>query len=131
MRQKESLTGEESVRLIRKALEHNCETVDLTFTGNTRHDLLGSDNEPLPTASLPVYVPIEDFLKRQSTQLEGGLRMWNWEIVYDISEQQIKHLYLLSTQWSQESAQEAEARLIKEKVEYNSLMRDIKEEEEE
>ena len=130
MRQKESLTGDESVRLLKKALQHDCKPVDLSFSAKTRHDLMGSDNEPLPTASLVVFIPIEFFLKRQSAQLEGGQRMWNWEVVYDASENKIQHLYLLSTQWNTDSVDEVEQKLAADKIKYNSLMETIKEEEE-
>ena len=130
MRQKESLTGDESVRLLRTAKEHGCETVDLTFSAKTRHDLIGTDDNPLPTASLTVFIPIEFFLKHQNAQLEGGQRTWNWEVVYDASEDKIKHLYLLSTQWNTDSVDEVEQKLARETIKYNSLMENIKEEEE-
>lgn len=131
MRQKESLTGEASVLLLNKALQMECKTVSLTFSAKTQHDLLGPDDEPLRTAALHVEIPIEHFLFAQSAQLEGGQRVWNWEIVFDTSVSIIRHLYLLSTQWSQESAQDAEERLADEKAKYNSLMKDIIGDEEE
>jgi uncharacterized surface anchored protein len=125
MRQKESLTGEESVRLLKRALEHGCMTVDLAFEGKERHGVADLHN-----AGLTLYVPTEHFLKAQSPQLEGGQRLWNWEIVFNADEDSIKHLYLLSTQWSEESAELVEERLAKEKIKYSSLMKTIKEEEE-
>ena len=131
MRQKESLTGEASVLLLNQALQMECKTVSLTFSATTQHDLLGPDDEPLRTALLHVEVPIEHFLVAQSPQLEGGQRVWNWEIVFDSTVSSIRHLYLLSTQWSQESAQDAEDRLADEKAKYNSLMKHIIGDEEE